>query len=151
MPNATVRANAQAMPIDRRTMFGSLAAGALLAVPKFAKAAAGGDATLLALGREFEAAWKREIALSKTCSDAEFEDDASDVSRAAAFTKSLVLRIYRADAKTMDGIQVKARAFLWCYADDAEEALACLEQQAKTTDYKMLHSIMRDLLASAEA
>ncbi len=39
MPNATVRANAQAMPIDRRTALGSLAAaGALLAVPRPAKA-----------------------------------------------------------------------------------------------------------------
>jgi hypothetical protein len=52
MSDATVRANAQTMPIDRRALFGSLAAaGALLAVRRLARAAAppDGSQTLAAL------------------------------------------------------------------------------------------------------
>lgn len=50
MPKATVRANAQATPIDRRALFGSLAAaGALLAVPRTAKAAKGDPEVYAAL------------------------------------------------------------------------------------------------------
>src|SRR6185437_15954451 len=46
MPNATLRANAQAMPIDRRAVLGSLAAaGGLLLAPRAARAD-GDDAAL---------------------------------------------------------------------------------------------------------
>ena len=65
MPNATVRAIARAMPIDRRAALGALAGGALLAAPCIAKPAeVHPDAELLALSRrarEISAGCRRAI------------------------------------------------------------------------------------------
>jgi hypothetical protein len=67
MPNATVRANAQAMP-DRRTAFASLAAtAALLAAPRAAKAA-GDDADVFAAVERVRALRREQKALGERVS-----------------------------------------------------------------------------------
>jgi hypothetical protein len=55
MPDATVRANAQAMPIDRRVALGSIAAAGAVMLAPSAALAASPDAELFALARKAKA------------------------------------------------------------------------------------------------
>lgn len=95
------------------------------------------DAELLALGREFEAAWENErrlVALAKT--DAECD-------AAWAPTSAIVHRIVNMPATTMEGLRVKARAILWCGYEEDE---AGPEMFGSNTDHRLAGTIIQDLL-----
>jgi hypothetical protein len=55
-----------------------------------------------------------------------------------------VQRILAQQARTLDGIKVKATAISWCWG-------GAIEFDAETTDMKLVNSVLADLLAIAEA
>jgi hypothetical protein len=122
--------------------------GSIAVSPKVAEAAlvpTSVDWAILALGKEFEAAWARETALWTTCTGEESEDDESGVRRSYRATQALVERIRAMPARTLDGVRVKARTILWCRGSDTEEI--CDGAFGYTTDAVVAASIVRDLLA----
>ena len=134
--------------IDRRHALGRiLAASAFLAVPRLAKANGADNVlpTISPLSNEYEEAWAAERAVLA----AYLQDDALEDAHSAAAdrTRAIVRRIIAEPARDIEGLKLKGRAYLWCYADDREEALGVLLDQAETTDAKVIHALMRDLLA----
>jgi hypothetical protein len=100
--------------------------------------------TLAALSNALEAAWDVERAALANGSDDEVE-------RTMEATRTIVYRIIAEPARTLDDLRVKARAFLWCYAGDLDEAMELLtSSEEETADHKVLFSVMRDLLALAD-
>ena len=79
MPNDTLRANAQAMPIDRRAALGSLAAAAaaMLAAPRVAKAAGAAepDAEVIGLVAEIVRRAAKSERFQKTRIDDPFREE----------------------------------------------------------------------------
>lgn len=94
------------------------------------------------LAAELEAAIDRErdVLAAKPFCDAEY-------SKAADASAKIVRRICADPARDIEGLKLKARAYLWCYADDAQDALSCLAERGDTVDRKLLNALMRDLFA----
>jgi hypothetical protein len=101
--------------------------------------AAPADAEILALGQELEAAWETQ----RRAFEVELSDDDADT--AIAPCRRIVERIINAPACTLDGLGVKARAFLWCGYDRVS-----LTDLGATTDCQLASSILRDLVAGKD-
>ncbi|WP_156453751.1 hypothetical protein [Methylobacterium sp. CCH5-D2] len=116
--------------------FGGAVAAAVAADP---------DATLLALGTRFEAAWAHE---RKT--DARFKGDLSAEAVAAceaayAATGLIAEEIEPIRANTLAGLYVRARVLLWCMGSDpliAEQ----FSDSPPATDVRMIVSLAQDVL-----
>lgn len=98
-------------------------------------AIASNDAALLILGQEFEAAFAAEQALQMT-------DNGDAWDQAYAVTHSIVDRIEKMPATTLEGLRVKARCIQWCYGEDP----VFQDAECETTDYRLAHQIVRALL-----
>lgn len=127
--------------ITRRTLFAGAAVGAAL-VPGIALAGHP-DEALLALDREFcvEIAEQGKIDAKwgNTDSPQATEETEASYDRVSA----LVRRIETCRAATKEGLQVKARAILWCHGFESDLWLT----DQSTTDMRLAYQIVRDLLA----
>ena len=100
------------------------------------------DATLLRLGDELDRAWAHEKALidSKTWGDT--------YEAAYNVTSRVVDQIEKQQAKTLEGVQVKVRAVMWCHQGEKEDAESFrLSHYQRTTDVRLAESIVLDLAA----
>lgn len=132
--------------LSRRTMFGRIPVAALATTAVFSALtvpadAASGDRELVRLGVELEAAWTAERALDASL---DVGDDAFGV--VMGRTRDIVHQIEVIPATSLAGLQVKARAILWCHSGEPIASDAFNDQE--TTDIRLAASIVRDLLAS---
>lgn len=144
--------------MNRRAALARLATAVALTVPAVATAAPAAVATLgasasggapLTLDEEFEAAWARESAAWTVAGDGDGDDPNSEVSKAMKASSDIVLRILASPTRDLGDCKLKARAYLWCSSGDVESALEQLSHKDNPTDKKLLHALMRDLLALA--
>ncbi len=98
--------------------------------------------TALAAERAVNTEWN-ELGPDYNCSP-EWE---AAYNRVSAQTSRVVDKIIADPSRNLESLRLKSQAYLWCYANDAEDALACLLEKSNTTDVKVLHAILRDLLA----
>jgi len=123
------------------------ASAALPAMGAVAEAVAGlpaeattADAELLHLGAELDQAWAREKALidSKTWGDT--------YEAAYNATGCVVDQIEKQRAQTLEGVQVKVRAVMWCHQGEEDDAEPFrLSHYQRTTDVRLAESIVVDL------
>ena len=127
MDRRTILAAAAVLPIT-----GAVAAG-LPAEPTTA------DAELLHLGAELDQAWAREKALidSKTWGDT--------YEAAYNATGCVVGQIEKQRAQTLEGVQVKVRAVMWCHQGEEDAEPFRLSHYQRTTDVRIAESIVLDL------
>ncbi len=103
------------------------------------------DAVLIELGRLLDSSWKEEDEI-----DASYQrsgkPEALGIAWDAAFqrTGAIADRILAVPARTIAGLQVKARAIAWCHRGEAEIVL--MEDQ-RPTNILLAESIICDLLA----
>lgn len=102
------------------------------------------DAALLAMGEELMRAWTIERATPAETPEAE-RDAAYDACRI------IVDRIAKERARTLEGLQVKALAFLWCGHEPGEEVEELFGVPAQTSDTKIALSIASDLARDVPA
>jgi hypothetical protein len=122
----------QQKSISRRVALGSLATSPLLAIAMPAAAASSADAHLLALGRDHEvAAAQLDFAIEHGTDVA--WNDLEKLGRVGA-------EILTIQAKTIDGLRVKARAACWALLGDLDPI------DNMTLDKSMALSIVRDLI-----
>ncbi len=98
------------------------------------------DATLLRLGDELDRARAREKALidSKTSGDT--------YEAAYNATSCVVDQIEKQQARTLEGVQVKVRAVMWCHQGEPAAAVPFrLSHYQRTTDVRLAESIVLDL------
>ncbi len=104
---------------------------------------------LVTLGQEFS----RLHAIEKAAWDATPDDDLSGSWKAAEAaseeTREVVHRIAAVPALTVEGICLKARAVAWCYSA-VDKAPPMIAQPSSTTDVRLMHSIIHDLLQQWE-
>jgi len=93
--------------------------------------------TMQALGVEFERLWAIERHANALGTDEE-------VSAACDACSAIVHRILAVPARTLDDFKVKGRALSWCYSGSD---IGLFEDDKKTTDVKIVQSIVRDLLS----
>ncbi len=109
------------------------------------------DERLLRLGSQLEAAWAEQSRLDRHFLSGEAKapekDPAGDAAADAAYnrTSRIVNRIEAAQARTIAGLRVKARAIAWCH--HGERPVDLMERP--TTDVRLAQSIIADLLASS--
>jgi hypothetical protein len=137
MSKNIVSASATGLP-SRRLFLGASSAAAVFGGLHEAAASEGGDAALIALGREFEAAWAHEHHL-------EYHGSYEDFEAAIEATSALVERIRVIKATTLDGFKIKARALLWCHC--GEFGGLPFDASGETTDVSIAGEIIRELLA----
>ena len=131
-------------PIASRRQFGKSILGATVAGMVTAEAPAsasfGPDAELLALHVQMKAAWAAEKVVHAR--EAGHWSDKQEADYQAAFdqTSALVDRIERLPARTIEGLQAKAYAALWCRSEFKEF------YEDTSTDCRVMNSITRDLL-----
>lgn len=126
------------MSMTRRTL---MKASATAFVPAYVIAPDHADAELLQLGEEFEAAWEAEKAERQIARDT---DDWDAWDACYAVTGKIARRIEKAQATTLSGFRVKARAIQWCYGDDPVDMAV-----HNTVDQRIATRIVNDLLALA--
>lgn len=97
-------------------------------------AAPSADAELLHLHGELCAKWVAERAIP--------DDDHEAIDAAAADCSATVAKIENLPATTMEGLKVKAAAFLWCRSGELDFELS----PHRTTDVRLAESILRDLI-----
>jgi hypothetical protein len=119
-------------------MFAAAASGAAMA------AAPHPDAALLELSRQLEAAQAEEAAACEALDRGRSET----VDAAIIPASRIVDDILAVPARSLEGLKVKARAFLWCgwKAEDIDSELF-----GSTTDMQITISILRDLVAMGAA
>ncbi|MCG5241401.1 hypothetical protein ACIU1J_27680 [Azospirillum doebereinerae] len=95
------------------------------------------DAALLALAAEFDLAERKERALPNDLTQDHYD-------AAWKVCRDIADQIIHTPATTLDGLRAKTRVYLWCghQPDEEPEDLYA----AVTTDVKVAHSIMRDLM-----
>ena len=103
------------------------------------------DLPLLALGKEFEAAWAHELEAYNGADDSDSDD--TPLARAIKATSELVDRIISEPATTHAGFRVKARAICWC-RDVKEVAENEFDGRAPSTDMRLIAVLLRDVLAA---
>lgn len=133
-------------PRSRRSI---LAAGLALApVAALPALPADSDAELIRLGAALDAAWKAQ-------NISEGKDDSAEFMAAYNFARDIVDRILNVQARSIEGLCVKARALSWCHSGEFEGILPGpgeLQVRERTTDICFVDSICRDLLViSGEA
>lgn len=122
---------------SRRALLAGLATSAVLTAPTLA-GELHPDAELVALGREFDAAWAAEQ--EAFASRDEVREDA-----AYEATRDVVNRIEAVVAASVAGLIVKARACSWCH--DGEPFTPESFNQEASTDLRLAAGVIRDLLA----
>lgn len=132
MSKNTILASATGLP-SRRLFLAVGSTAAVLGGLQTAAKAEHADAELIALGREFEAAWAHERKVNDTGSD-------DDVEAACDATGAVADRIEATPARTLEGFKVKARAVSWCHDGN-------FEHFGTTTDKRIAARIIRELLA----
>ena len=147
----------------RRTILAGLAAAPVAGLPAIAGAVAG-DATLLELGKQLDAAWAHQncaYSLIPDSDDNAVVEVAEQVANEAADrTSEIVDAIIDEKATTFDGLKVKARALSWCHAGDFDGIADCVGnvwwndegkvvKEKPTTDMLIADSILFDLIALA--
>jgi hypothetical protein len=138
MSKTTISAAATGLPSRRLVLAAGPAAAVLGGLHEAAASSEGGDVALIALGREFEAAWAHEQHL-------EFHGSYEDFEAAIGTTSALVERIRIIKATTLDGFKIKARALLWCHC--GEFGGLPFDATGETTDVSIAGAIIRELLA----
>ncbi len=100
---------------SRRAMLAGLAAAPVAGLPVIA----GGDAKLLELGKQIEAAWAHQncaYSLIPDSDDNAVVEVAEQVAHEAAdCIGEIVDAIIETKATTFDGLKIKARALSWCH------------------------------------
>jgi hypothetical protein len=131
---------------SRRRFLAAGSAGAVFASLRSAIASEGHiDAELLRFGAQFDAAWRAESLAEEKAGDAEFQT-ACDV------TSDVVDRILNIQARSIEGLCVKARALSWCHSGEFDGFLpepGDMMMNDGTTDMRLADSICRDLVALA--
>jgi hypothetical protein len=129
------------MIVSSAPIAAAMSMGATASAVALPSATVGLDADLLALGRQFEAAWATEKAVTdSTATDLQCET-------AVEATSNLAHEIAKAQARTLDGLRVKVRALSWCYDGEDITLFEDDEEKDRTTDTRLADSILRDLLA----
>jgi hypothetical protein len=95
------------------------------------------DAALISLGKQFEEAWQHEIAGFAILPDGHSDKEADALTAPCSELADKIMNIH---AKTIEGLQVKARAILWCHSGE-------FDGFGGTTDELLAAGIVRDLLA----
>ena len=153
MPHSLDSILSGAMP-SRRSILSqlpaaSIAMGATLGSLAPVTAGPQGDAELLRLGREFEAAWSHEIAVLARLKGVDTPAGDEEFDAAIDAVSAIVDRIEVIPATSLAGLQVKARAISWCHSGEPLEAEAFSDQQ--TTNVRIAASLVNDLLAMGGA
>ena len=118
-----------------------------LASAPIAALAVAGSHVIPSLADEFEAAWAAEKAvLDRFDHSNNWSEDAYDA--AASRTSAVVQRILSQPATTLEDFKLRGRAYCWCYSGDRNEALGVLSGRNRSTDEKLVHAIMRDLISA---
>jgi hypothetical protein len=133
MSENIVSASATGLP-SRRLFLAAGSAAAVFSGLHEAAASEGGDAALIALDRELEAAWAHEREMNESGTD-------GSVEAACAKCSEIVDRIGKIPATTLQGFKVKARAVSWCHCGGFESF------GGDTTDEMIAAQIIRELLA----
>jgi hypothetical protein len=144
----------------RRAVMAGLAAAPVAGLP----AIAGGDAQLLGLGKQLEAAWAHQncaYSLIPDSDDNAVVEVAEQVANeAAARAGEIVDTIIETKATTFEGLKIKARALSWCHCggfDGIAETVGNIwwdddgkvVKDKPTTDRLIADSILFDLIALA--
>jgi hypothetical protein len=96
--------------ITRRNVLAGAAAIPVIVIPDVPMAAGNPDAALILLGHQLRRAWVFERS-QENAGDAEIE-------KALDNTAAIADEIEQIEAKTIDGLRVKAMAVLWCHSGD---------------------------------
>lgn len=112
------------------------------------------DSALLALGSQFEAAWTKEKAfIDATNYNAPEREDDDDLDNAliahADAISEIVDKIKVLQARTIEGLLVKARAVSWCHDGNLSAEFVAREYGEHATDVLLLWSIALDLVGMA--
>jgi hypothetical protein len=99
------------------------------------------DAELLRLYGELKTAWATERAIISAGGD----DD--EVNAAIDISSTIVDKICKCHAVTMEGIRVKASAVLWCHGGNLP--IRFVDDDEWGTDLQVAQSIVNDLIAMA--
>lgn len=101
------------------------------------------DAELLALGRELDAA----LVVERAALAAAAADDDAAIEAALDAVGKIIDRIPHIPATTLEGLAVKARAFLWCgHEPDEVGPEVFADIFGCSTDQQLAGSVMRDLV-----
>ena len=94
---------------------------------------------ILELGKQFEKSWAAEKAFYASH---DLADPANDAGFDEVYfrTQNLVDLIEKAEATTLEGLRVKARAVQWCYGDDP------MKLDGDTTDMRISSQILNGIL-----
>lgn len=122
---------------SRRLFLAAGPATAVFAALGVAVAAENNADPFLALGRELDAAWAHQAAVDES------EDDA-----AHARAKEIIERIIATPTRSLEGLKLKARALSWCHWGDFHKLYS---RNNCTTDFRVVDSILSDLMAMSEA
>ncbi len=131
---------------SRRRLFGGTVAASLAALlPAAASATTHPDAALLDLGTQLKAAWAVQDAYFAANPYPATDDECNAAMEPCL---DLVDQIEEIQARTLDGVRVKAFAVWWCSAEGSSPfELSELVDDTDTTDTRIAGSIVRDLLA----
>ncbi len=142
--------NLNSMNLSRRTaLAGGLigAAGLIAGSAGAALSASHPNSEMLVLGRQFEIAWADEQrAWNAGTAAADKQTRRALTAQAEELserTSAIISQIEARQATTLEELRVKARAVSWCCCGD----LTDFDQ--KTTDMRLVASILRDLLSEA--
>ncbi len=125
--------------ITRRTALAASVTLPLLPVSAYA-ADTTADAELIRLGVELDRAWAHEKALI----DSETWGDTYEAAYNA--TGCVVGQIEKQRAQTLEGVQVKVRAVMWCHQGEPADAKPFrLSHYQRTTDVRLAESIVLGL------
>ena len=128
---------------------GAAFAGTAVTIAATAAAAESPDAELLMLDAQLKDAWLLE---NQAYATAEATGDADRTAAAAMeVTDRIARRILGTSAKTLTGLLVKLRAFLWCHGDEPFKLADIDDDPEPAFDIRLLGSIITDLSAMGSA
>ena len=104
------------------------------------------DAELLRLGEMLEEAWQQEVEAYALATDK--DDETPEAIRADALNDVTAMIVYQIEgmrALTLEGLQVKLRAVIWCHSGDPITAATFGDGHNPATATRLLVELLDDL------